>query len=186
MNYSKIHDALIERARCRIYDSKIHHNHHIIPIHEDKNSTEVVPLTIKEHALVHLLRFKIWGGVGNLKAYLFLRGLPEDMWIINSEAGKIGGKKTKENASGIFSPNWDRSTETTRRWNEGVINNTMFPTEKMRLGGYASVASGKGIFSPDYDRSLANSKIWDNMSEDTYLRRVESKQSSSKTRRREI
>lgn len=163
MNYQKIHDILIDRARSRDYDSKIHHNHHIIPLHEDPNSTEVVPLTYKEHTVIHHLRWKITGTLGNKLAYLRFKGMTEEFHREKARSGGLsGGKKTKELAHGIFSEDHDRSSETARRWKEGIIT-----TEKLKITseiarerGLLSAASGKGIYAEDYDRSQANKDMW--------------------------
>jgi hypothetical protein len=64
MNYQKIHDAIITRARDRIltgYKEK----HHVIPLSlggEDRNYNKV-SLTASEHYIIHLLLAKIHGGV---------------------------------------------------------------------------------------------------------------------------
>ena len=92
MNYKTIHDKIIDRARDRKYVSGTHHKHHIIPLCEDSLSTETVPLTFKEHYIVHLLRFKMGCSVGNLRAYEGLRNIPIHIWNLCSEAGKVGGK----------------------------------------------------------------------------------------------
>lgn len=147
MNYHKIHDLLISRARSRKYDSKVHHNHHIIPRHEDPTSKEVVPVTIKEHYVIHLLRFKMGYGVGNLKAYLFIRGLPNDIWNITSEAGKVGGRTTRINGSGIFSPNWDRSRQSKKNWELGLLSHVDF-SELGATGGENTKKNKSGIFNP--------------------------------------
>jgi len=83
MNYNKIHDAIIDRARERVSDSSLYHNHHIIPLHEDKNSTKTVPLTIKEHYVAHHLRWKMVGTPGNLYAYRLIKNGEQDpeAWI---------------------------------------------------------------------------------------------------------
>jgi general stress protein YciG len=83
MNYNKIHDAIIDRARERVSDSSLYHNHHIIPLHEDKNSIDTVPLTIKEHYVVHHLRWKMVGTPGNLYAYRLIKNGEQDLevWV---------------------------------------------------------------------------------------------------------
>ena len=97
MNYEIIHESIINRAKSRKYDSFKYQNHHIIPKHENKSSIEVVPLTIKEHRIIHYLRYKLGYGVGNLKAYLLLKGNShiDVNLIVASKAGKSGGRKTK-------------------------------------------------------------------------------------------
>ena len=83
MNYNKIHDAIIDRARERVSDSSLYQNHHIIPLHEDNTSTETVPLTIKEHYVVHHLRWKMVGTPGNLLAYRLIKNGEQDpeAWV---------------------------------------------------------------------------------------------------------
>ena len=92
MNYNKIHDAIIDRARERVRDSSLYQNHHIIPLHEDKNSTDTVPLTIKEHYVVHHLRWKMVGTPGNLLAYRLIKNGQQDpeAWV---EFGRENIKK---------------------------------------------------------------------------------------------
>lgn len=41
MNYQKIHDLIISRAKEREYVKGVHQLHHIIPKHEDESSTEL-------------------------------------------------------------------------------------------------------------------------------------------------
>lgn len=176
MNYKKIHDALIERARKRVYDRKIHHKHHIIPTHEDLNSTETVPLTFKEHKLIHYLRWRITGTIGNKLAYLRFKGMKEEFYKEKAkEGGKKGGAKTKELKSGIFSVNYDRSKETSRRWKNNILTAEMagINSENSKKMGLLSVASGKGIFSKDYDRSQTNKNVWNSLTEKERSIRIE-------------
>ena len=166
MNYMQIHNRIIDRARSRVYDSSLYQNHHITPLHEDPTSTDVVPLTFKEHKLVHLLRYKMGKGDGNRFAYYFMKGAMHVETA--SAAGKRGGRTTKDTNVGIFSDTWDRSKETTARWADGRI------TKEMNLActvpgfaqymGRQSYLSGKGIHADDYDRSAASKKIWDELS----------------------
>ena len=58
MNYQRIHDAIIDRARNRTligYREK----HHVIPRCIDNRSKETVNLTAREHFIVHKLLCKI-------------------------------------------------------------------------------------------------------------------------------
>jgi len=59
MNYQRIHDAIIDRARNRIligYREK----HHVIPRCIDNRSKETVNLTAREHFIVHKLLCEIY------------------------------------------------------------------------------------------------------------------------------
>lgn len=161
MNYEKIHETIIKTASSRLYDSSIYQNHHIIPLHENANSTEVVPLTIKEHRVIHFIRYKMGYGIGNYKAYLLLKGMPSVRahQLIASKAGKIGGKILRENKLGIFSDDWDRSAETSRRHNEGIIFVDSVVAKQL---GNSSVKSKKGIHSGNWDFSKQSKKNWEN------------------------
>jgi hypothetical protein len=82
MNYQKIHDIIIERAKVRSLPKEIYiEKHHIIPKCEGgKANGELVSLTLKEHRLIHLLRYKITGVFGNINAF---------NWMTQSESVKI-------------------------------------------------------------------------------------------------
>lgn len=162
MDYKKIHDILIERARGRVYDSNVYQNHHIIPRHIDKNSSETVPLTFKEHKIIHLLRWKLYNSIPDKLAYCFMNGISEETRKTYSIlGGLIGGKNTKENKSGIFADNWDRAVELKRRWSEGIMNASIIQFQtNAKEWGKLSYESGKGIHSPEYDHSLAGKNLW--------------------------
>jgi hypothetical protein len=167
MNYTKIHDVIIARARNRQYNSQVHHKHHIIPLHEDKNSKETVVLTFKEHRLIHFLRYKMNGSLGNLYAYYILKG-SQNTLILSKLGGQLGGASTKKYKKGIFADTWDRSAETKRRWEEGIISrdkmsNLMKSGLAKRLGE-DMVKSKKGIFSDTWDSSKNSKEIWNNLS----------------------
>lgn len=145
MNYTAIHDSIIDRARPRQYDKSIHHLHHIIPVHENLESEEVVPLTLKEHWVVHRLRFKMIGTIGNYLAWCMLKGHSRE---ICSAAGKIGGKITRQNKLGIFSDSYDRSATSRHNWQSGRMDHIDFTTLGARAGA-TTRANGSGIFRPD-------------------------------------
>ena len=150
MDLQRIHDVLIDRARGRTYNSKVHHYHHIIPKHEDRHSSEVVPLTVKEHYVVHHIRYLLTGTWQNKVAWLLLKGvlrLSSSMHTIQSEAGKIGGKKTKETKVGIFSDLYDRGKQTKKNWETGAMSHVDF-SKTGHIGGNKTKESGVGIFDP--------------------------------------
>ena len=74
MNYQRLHDSIIERARNRTLDEGVYYErHHILPKCEGgEQSGPTVSLTQKEHALVHFLRWKMTSVMGNLAAYNLL------------------------------------------------------------------------------------------------------------------
>jgi len=149
MNYKKLHDSIISRAENRIYNKAIHQKHHIVPIHECAESTDIVYLTFKEHYIVHLLRWKFIKTIGNFKAYAFMRGLKnnETHKRICSEAGKIGGKVTKNSNLGIFSKSYDRSEQTNINWANGAYKNNDYSIISV-LGGKTTKRNKLGIFDP--------------------------------------
>jgi hypothetical protein len=75
MDYLKLYDALIDRARKRSY-TKGMHRHRIIPGHCGGKSTDnnICYLSIQEHRIVHKLRYKIWNKVADLYAAQYLGG----------------------------------------------------------------------------------------------------------------
>jgi hypothetical protein len=158
MNYKKIHDFIIARAQkeVRIYDSTIHHLHHIIPRHECSCSNETVILTHKEHYIIHFLRYKFIGSLGNLIAYYTLRKISikenSNLCGFLASQGKIGGKITKENCLGIFSPNWDRSAHMKKLHSPGGVfyeNKEYYRNlRKKTTAGIITKQNKKGIFDP--------------------------------------
>lgn len=151
MEYKLIHDAIIDRARLRKYDKSKHQLHHIIPRHIDPKSTETVPLTIKEHWVVHRLRYKFENTWQNKVAYFLLKGNYEKgERMLSSHAGKIGGAKTRANQSGIFSPSYDRSYHSKRNWETGKMDHIDFVANG-KSAGAACVAQQAGVHNPKYD-----------------------------------
>ena len=71
MNYKQIHDKIIHNAQSRIINPDTYYeNHHIIPKCEGSDPNgETVKLTIKEHRLIHALRYKFTNVMGNRYAY---------------------------------------------------------------------------------------------------------------------
>ena len=64
----------------------------------------MLPLTFKEHRIIHHLRWKMNFILGNLKAYRMMLGASNKNKTMTFWLGKEGGLKTKENNSGIFNP----------------------------------------------------------------------------------
>jgi len=150
MNYELLHDVIIDRARDRTYNNLIHHKHHIIPIHEDSNSIETVPLTFKEHYVIHHLRWKMTNTLGNQLAYKIMKGIGnrDVQQYIQIEGGKLGGRVTKDNNLGIFSDNYDRGAQTRLNWSNGIMDNLDF-YNMGKLGGTSTRKNKSGIFRED-------------------------------------
>lgn len=96
MNYKKIHDSIIDRAKSRTLDpSTYYENHHILPKCEGGlQSGETVSLTVKEHRIVHMLRWKFTGVIENFYAYCMMTYDKRE--ALHSIAAKMSHKKVKE------------------------------------------------------------------------------------------
>jgi hypothetical protein len=157
MNYQKIHDNIIFRAKNRPISIDVYYeNHHILPKCEGGLKTgETVKLTLKEHRLIHLLRYKITGVFGNINAFNWMTQ-SENVKRNNSiEAAKISHKKFKER---------DPQGYYTRQKNSGMIGgNKSFENKKgfhsiskeemvkIRLRGVKTIVDNKlGMFSDEY------------------------------------
>jgi hypothetical protein len=157
MDYQKIHDSIIKRAKNRALLPNIYYEkHHILPKCEGGlQNGEIVNLTLKEHRLIHLLRYKITGVFGNINAFNWMTQ-SENVKIKNSiEAAKLSHRKFKEK---------DPKGYYIRQKNSGIIGgNKAFenkkgfhsiPKEEMkkiRLKGTKTVVENKlGMFSDEY------------------------------------
>lgn len=74
MNYKKIYENLIKKAKTRKKENNIYERHHIIPkcLGGKNNKENLVYLTPKEHYLAHLLLYKIHKNDKLLKAVLMM------------------------------------------------------------------------------------------------------------------
>lgn len=152
MNYQKIHDCIINRARQRIlFDEQYTEKHHIIPKCEGgKENDETVLLTHKEHKLIHKLRYKITNVIGNLLAYNFmtnsvssrrknillsakLGGIehhrkykiknPEEYSKRQSVSGKNGGNVCFEKKLGFFQMSNDEKRQSQDKGRKTIVEN---------------------------------------------------------------
>lgn len=157
MNYQKIHDNIIFQAKNRpISIDMYYENHHILPKCEGGlQNGETVKLTLKEHRLIHLLRYKITGVFGNINAFNWMTQAENARQKNNIEAARISHKKFKEK---------DPQGYYIRQRNSGIIGgNKSFqnkkgfhsiPEEEMvkiRLRGTKTIVDNKlGMFSDAY------------------------------------
>ena len=76
MNYQRIHDLIISRGRDRTPEDGVYYEkHHVIPKCEGGSENgEKVSLTVKEHRLIHLLRYKLTGNHQHIGAVTLLSG----------------------------------------------------------------------------------------------------------------
>lgn len=157
MNYQKIHDNIIFQAKNRSISIDMYYeNHHILPKCEGGlQNGETVKLTLKEHRLIHLLRYKITGVFGNINAFNWMTQAENARQKNNIEAARISHKKFKEK---------DPQGYYIRQRNSGIIGgNKSFqnkkgfhsiPEEEMikiRLRGTKTIVDNKlGMFSDAY------------------------------------
>lgn len=68
MNYKKIHDDIIERAKTRVLDG-YKERHHIIPrcMGGNNDASNLVNLTAREHFIVHKLLCEIYPDMDKCK-----------------------------------------------------------------------------------------------------------------------
>ena len=122
---------------------------------------------IEELYISHIGRISNGGSLCNI-----MSGGAFNRKELDSHAGKIGGRTTKDNNLGIFSSDYDRSSQSKSNWENGLMDHVDFHAIG-KIGGAASVLSKKGIHAEGYDYSAANVAQWASLSEDEYARRVE-------------
>lgn len=92
MNYQRLHDSIIHRALTRPPQLGLE-SHHITPKCEGgHNDGPQVHLTTKEHRIVHRLRYKLFGVVGNILAYNLMRYGRKALASNHSMFSSLGGK----------------------------------------------------------------------------------------------
>jgi len=157
MNYQKIHNFIIERAKTRNLPINIYYEkHHIIPKCEGGAADgEMVKLTLKEHRLIHLLRYKITGIFGNINAFNWMTQ-PENVKRNNSSQAAIlshkkfkerdpEGYKKRQKNSGIIGGN---KAYKNKKGFHSIPENEMV---KIRSRGTKTTVDNKlGMFSDEY------------------------------------
>lgn len=93
MNYIAVHDRLINRALSRTKSIDFE-SHHILPKCEGGPETGLqVFLTQKEHRVIHLLRYKITGVIGNMLAHRLMKFGRASLSQNHSQISKRGGQQ---------------------------------------------------------------------------------------------
>ena len=113
------------------------HIHHIIPRHMGgtDDPSNLIELTIEEHAEAHLKLYEQYGKRQDLWAYYLLSGKTEEAFILNcTQGGKIQGKKNAENGH-------MQRIQKLANWSEAG-----------KKGGRATMLSGKGAFGDPVQR----------------------------------
>jgi hypothetical protein len=155
MNYQKIHDNIIYNALIResVAPTNIFESHHIIPKCEGgDHDGPVVKLTQKEHRIIHKLRYKINGILGNILSYNLMKygrhHINENLKMISSKgalsyhtsykqnnpeqyiknqtnAGIIGGKKCYDNNMGLFKLSKGEMSKNRSKGTQNIVNNKL-------------------------------------------------------------
>lgn len=112
----------------------------------EHNLTEDAAYSLEESLI------KQYGRVGVDKYGSLVNIMPGGDHITNSQisssiGGKIGGRTTKDNALGIFSPEYDRGAQTRSNWENGLMDHIDFVANG-KIAGAASVKSQRGIHDP--------------------------------------
>lgn len=163
MDYKRIHDSIIDRALSRSLSENIYYeNHHIHPKCEGGDPNGItVKLTFKEHRIVHKLRYKFTGVVGNICAYNMMslgdggrvlnvklaareshRGGklrdPEKYFKKQGLAGKNGGLSAYKNTKGFHKFSEDQKQEYRTKGRETIVKNKigMFSDEYREIHRY--------------------------------------------------
>jgi hypothetical protein len=161
MNYQKIHDDIIHQARHRILCDNIYvENHHIIPKCEGGlDFQETVKLTIKEHRLVHLLRYKMTKIVGNLIASNLMSNTSESIKKSRHIFAKIGAKAYHEKYKDKFFKEYSNhqrvaGTSGGNKCKEQSLGFFSLSSEEMKKAqdrGRQTIVKNKlGMFSDEY------------------------------------
>lgn len=176
MNYQKIHDQIIFRAKNRNISKDVYtEKHHIHPKCEGGDPKgEVVRLTLKEHRLIHKLRYKITGIFGNIAAFNWMTQ-QENSKIANTKcaaklshtkrkkqnikaykdsqrkSGKLGGDKCAKFKIGFYTLTEEQKQEAREKGRNTTVKNKlgMFSDEyreKHKLTLYKKIETPDGIF----------------------------------------
>jgi hypothetical protein len=130
MDYQKIHNQIIERAKTRQLDG-YKERHHIIPkcMGGSNDKSNLVELTAREHFLCHILLCEIYPNEYKLRHALFLMAIGkqkirEKTYVISSRTyerlkieysemltGKFQSQETKDRKSKSMSKVWNNKTK---------------------------------------------------------------------------
>lgn len=99
MNYLSAYYNLLDNVSTRLFEKGLQ-RHRIIPGYQGGKYTDdnIVFVTLKEHRVLHKLRYKIWNNWQDKAAAKFLGNkLPYDEWVaVRKKAASLGGQKVAQ------------------------------------------------------------------------------------------
>jgi hypothetical protein len=157
MNYEKIYNQIIERAKNRILEGYVE-KHHIVPkcLGGNNDKENIIQLTAREHFLCHQLLVEIYPNEPKLKHALFLMSIGKQKYKdkhhkISSRiyerlkleyslflTGKKQSDKTKQKKSDSMKSVWaskskeEKSLTGNKRWETRIKNKTNIVTEEQK------------------------------------------------------
>jgi hypothetical protein len=175
MDYQKIYNQIVERAKNRILEG-YKEKHHIIPkcLGGDNSANNLVELTAREHFLCHMLLCEIYPNENKLKHALFLMAIgkqkiKEKTYIIGSRVyerlkseysqmliGKKQSKETRDKKSKSMLEVWTNKTKEElsdigfKRWETRKKNGTDKITQK-QANNISKALKGRKI---NWDRGV--------------------------------
>jgi|APCry1669190327_1035288.scaffolds.fasta_scaffold39935_1 hypothetical protein len=142
MDILRIYNKIIETGQTRVKKKgDFLHRHRIVPSHAGGQYTpdNITYLTPKEHRLVHLLRYKLYGAREDIFAYIRLRG---------SFSGHTHKEKTKEKISekmkGRNNPFYGKKhTEESKKKIRAAREKQIFTEESIKKRGRTGSLNGR-------------------------------------------
>jgi hypothetical protein len=161
MDYQKIHDSIIDRAKKRVLSQEQYaEKHHLLPKCEGGSEDgETVLLTHKEHKTIHKLRYKITKNVGNLLAYNFMSNSVDVRRTNSKIAAKLGAKAYHTNYKEQNPKHYSKLQSNSGRSggmkcvqeNLGFFKISEEEKKKHRMKGVETIVQNKiGMFSDDF------------------------------------
>lgn len=165
MHYYKLYNNLIENATTKstIYDSTIHHKHHIVPkcIGGNNEQSNIVILTHREHFVAHKLLTKIypdniklkfaWSAMCNLHGIYFNKNSRDYLNNIKS----ISGFLSKNNKNNVYVKYEGKTIKVTKD-QYASNNNLIFHTSGMV---YCHDITGNSYYVTK-DQYMANNQLY--------------------------
>ena len=149
MNYQKLHDNLIDKARNRVKPNGYTEIHHVVPksMGGVNNKSNLVCLTAREHFLIHWCIAKIYGG--NMWAAIIRMRKQHELkkQKYNSRLYELARIKHAEQASKIHS-GLKRSADTCNNISNSLKGKPQ-PWHSERMKGNALGAANKNRQRPD-------------------------------------